>query len=146
MSEREEEHMEIEKILKTDEAKFNFMKGLIRIAKSDGRIDPSELQFYSNALKAFGLNEGYEVKLNSILEEDNKIDIVFENSEQKMLFFIQAIQLCWLDGTYTDEEKQEVHSIAREINIKEESVAEVEKWVYEGILWKEEIEKLLHLS
>lgn len=138
--------MEMNEILLTQEAKINFLKGLIRIGKCDGEQDEKELFFYHQATIAMGIEENEREQIDSAWNDDKKIMVEFKESKEKMFFFIQAIQLCWIDGHYTEREKQEIREIAQELGITEDAILEVETWVKEGIEWNNKGEKLLKLK
>lgn len=138
--------MNIEEILITRESKMNFLKGLIRLAKCDDILDERELVFYQQAARGLGLDEKDIEELNSCWKEEKKINIIFETNKQKMFFFVQAVQLCWIDDKYKDIEKQEMRFIAKELNVSFSALEEIENWAYEGIVWNKKGEKLLELS
>lgn len=137
--------MDINSILTTREAKINFLKGLIRIAKNDGITDERELVFYRQAALAIGLDEKDQEELDQAWEQEGKIEVSFEASKEKMFFFIQAVQLCWVDGEYVKAERDEIREIAKELCVNEEVIEEIEAWAYEGIVWNKKGEKLLEL-
>ena len=137
--------MEINSILTSSKAKYNFLKGLIRIAKSDGVNDESEIAFFNQAAVSMGISEDEQYSLNKLWTSSEEIVLNFENTEQKMFFFIQAIQLCWLDEEYSKKEQVEIRKIASEIDISEEAISKVEEWAYEGIQWNSKGDMLLKL-
>lgn len=137
--------MKVERILTTTNAKSNFLKGLIRIAKCDGVVDEDEFTFFQQAAQALGLGNMEVKELEHCWKEDEKIAVAFDTSKEKMFFFIQAIQLCWVDDKYTDVEKQEMRSIAKELGISFTALETVEKWAYEGIVWNKKSADLLEM-
>lgn len=139
--------MDMNKILATKESKLNFLKGLIRLSKSDGITDKSEKDFFHQAAVSMGLEEQECRKLDMIWkQEKDTIMISFETTIEKMFFFVQAIQLCWIDESYTEDEKKEIQLLAKELGISEEAIRSVEAWVAEGIEWNKKGDKLLFLS
>lgn len=138
--------MKVDEILKTNEAKIDFLRGLIRVAKCDEKLDHSEIQFYMNAAQSLGLCEEEQEKINEAWNSNSEINISFANNEEKMFFFIQAVQLCWIDDLYHDREQAEIRKIALELGISENAITEVEKWVEEGINWNKKSYDLLQLK
>ena len=49
--------MYYEQLFQTNEAKMNFVKGLIRISKADGEISPEEQIFFIDAARGLGIPE-----------------------------------------------------------------------------------------
>lgn len=137
--------MDIKEILQTNEARINFLKGLIRLANADGIVDESEFVFYRQAAVALELDEQEILDLENLKGNEHKISINFETNREKMFFLIQAVQLCWVDSNYSEEEQEEIRSICREIGISMEALKEVEMWVQEGIEWNKRSETLLEL-
>lgn len=138
--------MDVNAVLKTDSGKMNFLKGLIRLSKCDGVVDDNELLFFQQAALAFGLEEDAKEELSSYWEMNTPTSVEFENTQQRNFFFIQAIQLCWIDGSYTEREKEEIRRLAGELDTPIETIEDIEKWVYEGIVWNEKGNMLLDLA
>lgn len=139
--------MKIYSILNTSKAKINFLKGLIRVSKSDGIIEDSEKVFFAQTAEKLGLSEAETKIINDCWEcciED--IQITFDRLVEKNFFFIQAIQLCWIDGGYTKEEKEEIEKIADELSYNLKSLEAIEAWVAEGIEWNKKGDCLLKLK
>lgn len=137
--------MDVNAILTTDGGKLSFLKGLIRLAKCDGVVDNNELLFFQQAASAVGLGEDAKLELNGCWKTNAPISVEFDNTQQRNFFFIQAIQLCWIDGSYTDNEKKEIRQIAQETNTGLETIKKIENWVHEGILWNKKGDELLEL-
>lgn len=135
--------MDINEILTTESGRFNFLKGLIRLAKCDGYLDEKEFEFYQQAAYSMQLNDKDVKELNEIWNRNEKVSITFESSREKMFFLIQAVQLCWVDNSYTETEKKEMKTIAEEIGIERQALEKVEEWAYEGIQWSRRGEELL---
>lgn len=138
--------MTLEKELPSKDAKINFMKGLIRIAKADGKVDDLEWKFYYQASVALGLNENELNEIKGCWESQVKPEVIFSTSREKMFFFIQAIQLCWIDNSYTNSEKEEIQYLEKELGVNSDSIARIEEWVHEGIIWNNKGDLLLELQ
>lgn len=137
--------MDIMEILQTREARINFLKGLIRLAKADGVVDENEFVFYQQAAISLELGEEEISALDKVKSEEHKIAFNFETDREKMFFLIQAVQLCWVDNNYSEAEQKELRTICQEIAISEEALMAVEKWAREGIEWNKRGETLLAL-
>ena len=129
-------------ILKTRNAKVNFLKGLIRVSMSDGVVPDVEKEFYRKSAYGLGLDD----EAIAEIENSDYKEIVFETTEEKMFFFIQAIQLSWIDNDYCEAERKEIRKLADELEISVESIEKVEKWVEEGMEWNKKGDELLKLS
>lgn len=137
--------MEIKELLHTKEARINFLKGLIRLAKADGVVDANEFVFYQQVAISLELGEEEISALDKIKSEEHKIALNFETDREKMFFLIQAVQLCWVDNNYSETEQKELRTICQEIAISEEALKAVEAWVQEGVEWNKRGETLLAL-
>ena len=138
--------LDLYSILETTESRFNFMKGLIRIAKADGIIATEDIETFNNLGKSMGLNELTMNELHSIISSDDPCKITFEKKEHKLAFLIEALQLCYIDGHYTDNERTEMNNIAKELNISNTALDEIEKWVIEGMEWSKKVNSLFTLE
>lgn len=138
--------MRVEDVLTTTESKLNFLKGLIRVAKSDSVLTETELNFYKQAACSMGLSEGDIESLDKCWTNLEKIHFQFKTSKEKMFFIIQAVQLCWIDDDYAEAERTEMRIISEELNISLKSLKQVEAWVEEGMKWNKKGDELLNLK
>lgn len=138
--------MDIKAILKTEKTRVAFLKGLMRLANADGIVDDSEIRFFKQAAVALDLDERYMEEIGSVRGNESKVHLEFDTNEEKMFFLIQAVQLCWVDNDYSDEEKVEIRKICQEINISNDALEAVEKWAEEGMEWNRRGDDLLKLS
>lgn len=137
--------MDIYEILQTTDAKINFLKGLIRIAKCDGKVDETERIYFEQMAKSLGVDEPKLPMLNEFWNENEYLCVQFSSQREKNFFLIQAIQLCWVDGGYSEVEKNEIRKITKELAVSVEVLEAIEEWAYEGILWNRKSENLLNM-
>ncbi len=136
--------IKVEEILISEDSKLNFLKALIRTAKSDHIIRESEKEYFLSAARVLGIsNDGVE-SLADYWNSDS-IPVSFSNSRESILTIMQIIQLCWIDGEYVDAEKEEVRKLASELGITQGAVEKIEEWVYRGMEWTKEGDLLLDL-
>ncbi|MDE6212410.1 MAG: hypothetical protein K2M70_02875 [Lachnospiraceae bacterium] len=137
--------MEIKEVLQTREARVNFLRGLIRLAQTDGIVDENEFVFYRQVAVVLDLGESEVESLEKLKDETNEITVNFETDREKMFFLIQAVQLCWVDNNYSDMEREELRDMCQEMSISVEALEKVEQWVSEGMEWNKRGEALLEL-
>lgn len=137
----------------TQDEKFNFVKGLIRISKSDGNIGEDEIAFMKGVAAGMGLTEE-NIKL---LQDSAEYDLASEQGKeffklqfatkyQGLFFLREAVQLCHIDGVYHDNEKEAIKNITQELNISLSTLKEIEDWVVEGMLWRAKGDLLLSME
>ena len=125
-------------IFNTEESKFNFLKGLIYLAKADGNVDPIERSFFINAGVNLDISEKNIDELNKLFDvEEYAIELEFSNRIQGKLLLQEGIQLCYLDGKYDIEEQAIVAYMGELLQIDDDSIEEIENWVLEGVKWRE---------
>jgi len=137
--------IKVDEILRTEEAKENYLKALIRVSKSDHVIKESEKQYFYAAAQSLGMKEEGIRSLDECWG-DVDIKITFSTKREGVFTIMQIIQLCWVDGEYIDVEKDEVRKIAMELSISSDSVEKIEGWVLRGMEWTLEGDKLLDLQ
>lgn len=135
--------MNYDDILKTMEAKTNFIKGLIRLAKADGEIAAGEERYFLSAASELGLDEKSIDEIGRSIISNAPISIEFLSDLEKLIFFREGIQLCALDESYDVNEKKEVRALAAELDIPEAIIEEIEAWVAEGMEWRHRGDDLL---
>lgn len=137
--------MEIKEILQTNEARVNFLKGLIRLAQADGVVDENEFVFYRQVAAVLELGEAEVESLEKLKDGTIEITVNFETDREKMFFLVQAVQLCWVDNNYSDAERKEIQDMCQEMDISVGALEKVEQWVSEGMEWNKRGEALLEL-
>ena len=78
-------------VFETQEDKVNYLKGLIRVAKCNGVVEPEEMEYFSFISKGFELDPGTEAYLQSLWSSEEKISICF-SSRYHAAFFMQGIK------------------------------------------------------
>ena len=123
--------------------KINYLKGLIRLAKADGIIVDEEVEYFNIAEVGMKLDEDSIAKINECWNSSKKISVEFSTKITAMFFIQEAIQLCEVDGSYDEAEKNEIRNLAEELGISEEKIVAIEKWVQTGIVWRQQGEALI---
>lgn len=133
-------------ILDTAQAKINFMKGIINLAKVEG-IHENEIVLFNQAMAALGLSEETILELDDLIrDEENIVEVEFDSKKQGLFFLKEGIQLCYVDGHYGDKEKELIREKAFKLGISLEHVHKIEEWVLEGIEWSNRGDQLLELE
>ena len=133
----------MEQFLGAKEDKVNYLKGLIRMAKVDGKVLESEKEYYSSVINGMNLSDSEVDSLNDLWESTNEIDLSF-TSKKEALFFIQsAIQISMVDEDYDVTDKKEIRKIADELNVESTAVSAIEAWVEEGLAWRKKGEDII---
>ncbi len=131
--------MEFNEIMTSENDKRMLLVGLARVIYADGKVTETELEFFSRLSTALNIQNADIDKL-----KDQKVS--FDKTTSSMFFLTQAIQVCYVDGSYDESEKNELIKICQELDISENALEEVEKWVEEGIEWNNRGMKLLELK
>ena len=137
--------MDINKILKTEESRKNFLIGLVFLSRVDG-VDESEKIFFENAAAALELSDEAQNEVNLSWNKEDMPELKFEDKKASLFFIMQAIQLSNVDNSYTEKEKAFIYNIATKIGLTNESVYKIERWVEEGLKWQAEGDKLLDME
>lgn len=141
--------LEINDILDTQQSKLSFMKGLIVIAQVDGKVDECEKKFFTNAMLELKLNNENISNLENVLNNLHNItdlNVAFDSRNQELFFFREAIQLCYIDGSYSKKERELIENIRTKTTVNKEDILKIENWVKEGIEWSKRGEKLLEMG
>jgi hypothetical protein len=94
-----------------------------------------------------GLPAESQAEVASWLENDQEPDEVHFDTKQQVLFFLrEAIQMCYLDGHFSDAERSCLEEISSRSGISQASIAYIEDWVKEGMEWRREGDILLSLE
>ena len=136
----------IRDVVKTEESRINYLKGLIRIAESDNNKTSVEEGYIHKIAEIFGATYSEIWKAESQNSDDASKEIYFETRQEKILFLMQALYLCWLDDEYTNLEKIEIIKISEELGVEASELVEIETWIKRGIEWMEAGAKLLRLE
>lgn len=137
-------------LYQTQEDKIMFMHGLIRLAKADGIVEETEVEFFKQASYNMGIEqdavEQLYIELTTGNVELDYKEMSFDSKKKSLFFLREAIQLCYIDSEYSDEEQLEIRNIANELDISFYAVDKIEAWVLRGFEWQKEGELLLDLG
>lgn len=136
----------IRDVVKTEESRINYLKGLIRIAESDNNKTAVEEGYINKIAEIFGATYSEIWKAETQNSDESSKEIYFETKQEKILFLMQALYLCWLDDEYSNLEKSEIITISDELGIEASELVEIESWIKQGIEWMEAGAKLLRLE
>ena len=135
----------LHEVFDTEESRLNFILGCIRVSKCNDRFHEKERNFIMKSSLALGLNEKSGERIDkAMLNEFERMDLVFSTKKQKILFIKEMIDLCYYDGHYDSVEKEEISIISKSLNILESTVTEIEQWILSGIEWNKKGEKILN--
>lgn len=138
--------MNYENILKTPEARENFIRGMICLAKADGIISDDEQSYFLTAAGELGLDAEHIANIQRDLTTEGELNISFETAAEKILFLREGIQICMVDESYDVKEKAEIRRLAKSMNVPSEIVAMIEAWAEEGMAWKRLGDQFLAIS
>lgn len=136
----------IGQILTTREAKMCYLKGLAMISMCNGDVAEEEINYFNYAAQALQLDETDTNELNNMFVKKEKVGLKFEQKEQSLFFLREAIQLCFVDGSYNEAERAIIMEFAENMGVSVDSVLKMEAWVKEGIDWAEKGDSLLDLE
>ena len=136
----------IKDVIRTEDARVNYLRGLIRIAESDNSKSAGEEGFIYKIAERLGssYSEMWQAETGT---GDNELPTIhFATQQEKILFLMQALYMCWLDNDYSDAERAEIIKIGDELGVEASEVAEIESWIRQGIKWMEAGAELLKLE
>lgn len=126
---------------KTD--KMNYLKGLIRLSKCDGKIDPAEKEYFNYVAENMQLSSQDIQDLDAIWDSKENIALVFSTKYNSVFFLQEAVQICAVDGVYDENERKEMRKVAAELEVAEADLEKIEEWVMQGIEWRHHGEALI---
>ena len=136
----------IRDVIDTEESRVNYLKGLIRIAECDNNKTTVEEGYISKIAETFGATYSEIWMAEGQRSDDHSKCINFETKQEKIIFLMQALYLCWLDDDYSESEREEIVTISGELGIDASELAEIESWVKQGIEWMGAGAELLRLE
>lgn len=138
--------LEIRDVIKTEGARINYLMGLIRIAESDDKKTSSEEGYIYRMSKILGASHAEIWQAERKLENEQSPSIQFATNQEKMLFLMQALYMCWIDSDYSAAERKAIITIAAELGVSITEIEAIESWVKEGIDWMRAGASLLGLE
>lgn len=136
----------IQEIYPTLDERVNFMKGLVRVSRADSKITEEEAMFFINAASNLELSETQISFLKSALHDQSMSLPMDKQTKKQSLFLIkEAIQLCFVDGHFSDSERAELGKIGAELSISSDEISSIEMWVREGIEWVKRGDELISI-
>ena len=136
----------IKDVINSEDSRINYLRGLIRIAKCDNKKTADEEDYICKIAKIAGASYSELWKAEDDQADENTAEIYFGTKQEKLLFLMQALYLCWIDDEYSDAERKEIIAIGDELGITQFELDEVESWVKQGIDWMKAGAELLKLE
>lgn len=135
---------ELKVVYPKNEDRVNFMRGLVRVSRADSVITVEEESFFINAAKGLEISESDISSLQIALSNPSQDLPVCMPFKQQSLFLIrEALQLCYVDGHFSDTERLEVEKLGVELGIDTQEIDCMESWVLEGMDWVKRGEEML---
>ena len=103
---------------------------LVDIAKADGSIDESEMDF----LAKYANEHGVELDLKKSVSISDACRQI-SSQKAKVVTIQEIVKLAIVDGYYGDAEKAGAMAIAEMLGIENDKFEEIEKWVLDGQRW-----------
>jgi len=125
-----------------DEEKKSFISLLEYLSLVDGEITAEESKYIYSVAKEIDVDY---TPSNSI--DENTLDAIlgsFQSNLSKNVVLIELVNIAFADQNYSEKEREGVLKIAKIMSIPDEKLIEMEKWVQDGLLWKEKGFKLLN--
>lgn len=132
---RQDKLLEIRDVIKTEESRINYLRGLIRIAESDENKSSAEEGYIYKIAEILGASYAEIWQAENDQENEYPPSIQFVTKQEKMLFLMQALYMCWIDDDYSDAERKEITAIGAEIGIDPLEIGAIESWIKKGIDW-----------
>jgi uncharacterized tellurite resistance protein B-like protein len=115
---------------------------LAHVAASDRDISETERNFIAET------GHQFNTSTDGIFEEAEQRELsqicdIFDSEPGKRYALAKAIELGRIDGAYLEEEWVDIRRIARQLDISESDVPDLEDWVAEGRAWKKRGHQLI---
>lgn len=115
------------------------MELLLYLAKADGRVDEIEREVIENYT---GIVDIRLDTLNGNLTPDELVP-QFQSPASRVVVLQELFRLAHLDGLFDPDEQDVVLEIADMMNIPDEFLEKIERWVIDGLRWVWRGEELL---
>ncbi|EJG0966130.1 TPA: TerB family tellurite resistance protein [Vibrio parahaemolyticus] len=109
-------------IFTTKRSKENLVHALAKLAYADNQVDKTEIQIVQEIALQVGL--GQEIPSQ---QEVKEIKILFDNREQEISFFKEAIRLAIVDENYSDIEREFLKSLSESFGWSKEDFSKLEE-------------------
>lgn len=129
--------------LQKREDKVAYLKGMVLLAKADGRIEKSEVEYINAAVVGMGLDESEKKEIDVMWNDEGECLIEFSDKANAAFFVQEALQLAYIDGNYDEKERIMIYSLGERIGLVKDEVKRIEAWVEEGVQWKKRGEILI---
>lgn len=136
----------IKDVIRTEESRINYLRGLIRIAECDENKSSAEEGYICRIAEIIGASHSEIWQAEQQEENDDFAEINFETKQEKSLFLIQALYMCWIDDDYSDAEREAIIALGINFGIDQIEIESIESWVKQGIDWMKAGSELIGLE
>ena len=110
-----------------------FVRWMVKLARADGVLAPSEMSVIHQLATTWGLEMGSLESLHRSLREGPTLGVDappgFLHPRTPYLLVLMLIQLAHEDGCYDRRERDAVHDVAKRYGVPTERVEKMEAWV-----------------
>ena len=143
---KESKLLAIRDVIKTEDSRINYLRGLMRIAECDKNKSSAEEDYIYKIAEILGASYSEIWQAEEQKEKEDSIGISFETKAEKSLFLMQALYMCWLDDDYSNAEREEILKIGNDLGFDLTEIETIESWIKKGIVWMRDGAELIGLE
>ena len=143
---KESKLLAIRDVIKTEDSRINYLRGLMRIAECDKNKSSTEADYIYKIAKILGASYSEIWQAEEQKENEDSIGISFATKPEKSLFLMQALYMCWLDNDYSNAEREEILKIGNDLGFELTEIETIESWIKRGIVWMRDGAELIGLE
>ena len=143
---KESKLLAIRDVIKTEDSRINYLRGLMRIAECDKNKSSAEADYIYKIAKILGASYSEIWQAEEQKENEDSIGINFKKKKKKSLFLMQALYMCWLDNDYSNAEREEILKIGNDLGFELTEIETIESWIKRGIVWMRDGAELIGLE
>ena len=124
----------------SEDVRVDFLKALVRLAKTDGNFDENEREFVREVALAYAVpasrfDEILNVESDEALLEEVK---VIKDRHIAMELVKEMCMLANTDGDLSDDEVMLIGRVGQAMGLELDKIQQISQWVIDRIVWLEE--------
>ena len=129
------------------EEKISYLKALMYIALADDSIEQSELEYFNQLGKLYGLssNELDDIK-KSVVEKNEPLESIVKGiteRQTKLSLIYELLALCYVDNNYSAAEKNGMFEICSLLGVEIEKLKALEEIMEESVAIQKKVNVIL---
>lgn len=129
----------------TSEEKEIFFQTLFCLSSIDGRVDPAEIEFITQAAEDQGLQDIEKLQTNDVKQVVENVKKI-KNRHLALELVREMCMLAHVDNVLSNEETLLIGEVGLAMGVEIEKIEQISNWIIDRIIWLEQAKMIFEVK